>query len=703
MSLRSLFFIIVLSIVSNSVVGDERKKAEMDDIAASVLRGSSIKSISGDEELLMDRNLSQQLNELFIGSDKGCDTGAFAVYAYKNGTPGYVIVTTDDNLPGIVAFSEKEHFQVDKIPSPMLELLKQYSFSLRDNGDSMIMMSCARTNEEEKPEVTPLLGDIAFSQFAPYNDRCPMYNGERAVTGCLATAMAQIMAYYQYPYTMFGENIEYVTEKYSIPVSWDCSATRFDWDNILTTYDSGLAPDYTDPLQTTSQQYMTFTTMMLSIEHNHCIDITHLVSVAQNNISGELQLLLADSQGIFIRPTGKVSVIENLKPKAGWGGTFIKHSIPINIPDGTYRLYLGFRENTADSWSVIQRTVDETNVYDSEREEFYILVTKSGMYYYIENVPFACDYTALQADAVATLCAACGAASRMNYGTDGSSADNHNMGKGLIDYMDYDNKMYILQSGINTDGKWLEGLLQEELDHSRPVYCCTCLADGASHAIVIDGYRYVNDITYFHVNWGWNGDNNGYYLLDNMTTSSGAQYGFQYSLTMGIKPNDNNDIGYTFTAKSVSTTYENKTLVLTVDNLLNSTLTDFCGDIIVYAIDKDGAEYDLNTIEWDSWKSLSGYDKFVKTIVIGSELKEGYYQIVLRCKERGSMVERNVLTPLFPTVYVNGNSASVEHVEIDDIREKEKTMYDLLGRKLQGGYPMNSVVISKGLKYVLTH
>ena len=171
MSLRSLFFIIVLSIVSNPVVGDERKKAEMDDIAASVFRGSSIKSISGDEELLMDRNLSQQLNELFIGSDKGCDTGAFAVYAYKNGTPGYVIVTTDDNLPGIVAFSEKEHFQVDKIPSLMLELLKQYSFSLRDNGDSMIMMSCARTNEEEKPEVTPLLGDIAFSQFAPYNDR----------------------------------------------------------------------------------------------------------------------------------------------------------------------------------------------------------------------------------------------------------------------------------------------------------------------------------------------------------------------------------------------------------------------------------------------------------------------------------------------------------------------------------------------------
>lgn len=704
MSLISLFFIIVLSIVSNPVVGGERKKAEMDAIAVSVLRGSSIKSITGDKELLMDRNLSQQLNELFIGCDKDCDTGAFAVYAYKDGAPGYVIVTTDDRLPGIVAFSEKDHFQVDKIPSSMLVLLKQYSLYLaRDNGGTMIMMGCARTNDEEKPEVTPLLGDIAFSQFAPYNDRCPMYNGERAVTGCLATAMAQIIAYYRYPYTMFGENIEYITEKYSIPVSWDCSATRFDWDNILNTYNSGLVPDYTGPLNTTLQQYMTFTTMMLSNEHNHCIDINHLVSVAQNNISGELQLLLADSLGIFIRPTGNVSVIDNLKPRAGWGSTFIKHSMPISIPDGTYRLYLGFRENTADRWSVIQRTVDETSVYDSEREEFYIPVTKSGMYYYIENAPFTCDYTSLQADAVATLCAACGAASRMNYGTDGSSADNHNMGKGLIDYMDYDNRMYILQSGINTDGKWLERLLQDELNHNRPVYCCTCLADGASHAIVIDGYRYVNNVPYFHVNWGWNGDNNGFYLLDNMTTSSGDQYGFQYSLTMGIKPNDNNDIGYTFTAKSVSASYENKTLVLTVENLLNSTLTDFCGDIIVYAIDKDGVEYGLNTIVWDSWKSLSGYDRFVKTIDVNYGLAEGSYQIVLRCKERGSMVERNVHTPLFPTVYVDGNSASVEHVEIDDIKKTDKTIYNLQGRKIQGGCPVNSVVISKGQKFLLTH
>jgi len=704
MSIRFLFFMFVLSFVSNPVAGGKREKAEMDAIAASVLRGYSTRAVTEDEGLLMDLDMSLQLNGLLKGNSRNCDTEPFAVYTYKKGTPGYVIVTTDDSLPSVIAFSEKEYFQVGRISLAMQIMLKQYNAEYAQINRNLTKRTTkGRSSAEVYPEVAPLLGDIAFSQFSPYNDRCPMYNGERTVTGCLATAMAQIMAYYRYPMVMSGEDIDYVAEKYSIPVSWNCSTTKFDWDNILNTYSAELVSDYTDQLQSTTQQYMTFTAMKPSNEHDHCIDINHLVSFAQNDISGELQLLLADSQGCFIRPTGKVSVIDNLKPKAGWGSTFIRHSIPINIPDGTYRLYLGFREKDSDNWSVIQRAVDETKIYVSEREEFYIPVTKSGMYYYIENLPFACDYTALQADAVATLCAACGAASRMNYGTDGSSANNHNMGKGLIDYMDYDNKMYILQSSINTDEKWLEGLLQEELNQSRPVYCCTCLANGASHALVIDGYRYVNDVPYFHVNWGWNGDNNGYFLLDNMTTSSGNQYGFQYSLTMGIKPNDDNDIGYTFTAKSVSATYENQILTLTVENLLNSTLTDFCGDIIVYAIDKDGVEYDLSAIVWESWKSLSGYDKFVKTIDARHELKEGYYQIVLRCKERGSIVERNVLTPLFPTVYVNGNSAGIEHVEVDSIKKTDKTTYDLQGRKIRGNCPVNSIVISKGRKFVLTH
>ena len=152
---------------------------------------------------------------------------------------------------------------------------------------------------EEGSEVAPLLGDIAFSQFSPYNDKCPLYDGKRTATGCLATAMAQIMAYYRYPQTMIGRNIEYVSEKYSIPISWNSSTTVFDWNNILNTYNADFIPDYPGSISTTAEQYLTFATMQSSTQYYHSFDICQLVSISQEVISGELQLLLADDKGHY--------------------------------------------------------------------------------------------------------------------------------------------------------------------------------------------------------------------------------------------------------------------------------------------------------------------------------------------------------------------------------------------------------------------
>lgn len=44
------------------------------------------------------------------------------------------------------------------------------------------------------------MGDIAWNQLTPYNKMCPKYRGSsQSATGCVATAMAQVMMYYQYP------------------------------------------------------------------------------------------------------------------------------------------------------------------------------------------------------------------------------------------------------------------------------------------------------------------------------------------------------------------------------------------------------------------------------------------------------------------------------------------------------------------------
>lgn len=86
-------------------------------------------------------------------------------------------------------------------------------------------------------EVAPVLGDIAFDQGTPYNNLCPVLNGGRAVTGCVATAMAEVMARYKYPACGTG-NVKYSGGSGGA-VTMNLADYPFDWKNVLPTYKNG--------------------------------------------------------------------------------------------------------------------------------------------------------------------------------------------------------------------------------------------------------------------------------------------------------------------------------------------------------------------------------------------------------------------------------------------------------------------------------
>ena len=82
------------------------------------------------------------------------------------------------------------------------------------------------------------MGGIKWNQDSPYNNLCPIINistSKRAVTGCVATGMAQVMKYYQWPVTGTGSN-SYTTSTKHIPLSLNFSQTTFDWANMTETY-----------------------------------------------------------------------------------------------------------------------------------------------------------------------------------------------------------------------------------------------------------------------------------------------------------------------------------------------------------------------------------------------------------------------------------------------------------------------------------
>ena len=127
-----------------------------------------------------------------------------------------------------------------------------------------------------------------------------------------------------------------------------------------------------------------------------------------------------------------------------------------------------------------------------------------------------------QQNAVADLMLACGVGVHMNYGTDGSGSNSNNVPKVFREYFNYKNTLELHGvEDLNTQGKLVTTLI-EEIGAGRPIYCDGYLQkdgqDDGFHAYVIDGYvtLQVDDklsLPYFHFNFGWGGQRNGWYTI----------------------------------------------------------------------------------------------------------------------------------------------------------------------------------------------
>ncbi len=135
--------------------------------------------------------------------------------------------------------------------------------------------------------------------------------------------------------------------------------------------------------------------------------------------------------------------------------------------------------------------------------------------------------------ALATLMFHCGVAVQMNYDPKGSGAASEVVPYALKTYFNYDNTMQLVDRGNVGDDEIWRAIIKTELEAKRPVYYAGSGTAGG-HAFVCDGYDGSNP-TKFHINWGWNGSNNGYFAIGALTTSNGAFNDFNRIIT-GIKP-----------------------------------------------------------------------------------------------------------------------------------------------------------------------
>ena len=157
------------------------------------------------------------------------------------GYGGFVVVAGDDRLPEVLGYAERGNFSAMQLPPAlqywMHEMNRQIAF-LQEHDDVAVLAPI-----RHETAVEPLM-TTTWDQGAPYNDMCPTYSDQnggeiRCVTGCVATAFAQVMNYHQWPDVGTGSHsyICNVNDKTETELSADFSQSVYQWDLMLDNYD----------------------------------------------------------------------------------------------------------------------------------------------------------------------------------------------------------------------------------------------------------------------------------------------------------------------------------------------------------------------------------------------------------------------------------------------------------------------------------
>lgn len=199
-------------------------------------------------------------------------------------------------------------------------------------------------------------------------------------------------------------------------------------------------------------------------------------------------------------------------------------------------------------------------------------------------------------DAVSTLLYHVGASFESIYGYS-TGATDVSVAPALIRYFNYDKGINYVKRDYYTTQQWNDMLL-EEFNNKRPVAYGGVTRRGEGHFFVLDG---VNADGYWHVNWGWSGAENGYYLLTLLEpgsqgiggSSDGSAFHYAQNMIIGIqKPVEGSESNYNFTVESLasfdSTIGRQESADLEISGVWNDSPNEVMANLGFALIDPEG-------------------------------------------------------------------------------------------------------------------
>jgi hypothetical protein len=140
---------------------------------------------------------SQRVKLMKKGRRTGTPASSVGYYLFNLGeTDGFVIVSGDDRTTAILGYADSGSIHEDDMPDGLRYLLQGYEEQIANIPDEVE----APLQTSSGAPIGPLI-KTNWNQGNPYNNLCPMIDGEHVVTGCVATSMAQVMLYHKCPAT----------------------------------------------------------------------------------------------------------------------------------------------------------------------------------------------------------------------------------------------------------------------------------------------------------------------------------------------------------------------------------------------------------------------------------------------------------------------------------------------------------------------
>lgn len=224
------------------------------------------------------------LRKNVLATDDQTDSAPFYIFSRGEGQ-GFVIVSGDDCLPEVLGYTESGDFVESQMPPALLEMLEGYREIVEQAQEQNAPARIQQRALSGKPNIAPML-TTHWNQGWPYNNLAPERadGGGRSLTGCVATAAAQVVYYWRKDLPRVS-GYDTPTYGYGEPVTMSLpKGTPLKWELMQNSYGGSTPAEMCDAVATL--MYIVGTSTWLTYGSSTSGQISNLV----NTFSGQFGL-----------------------------------------------------------------------------------------------------------------------------------------------------------------------------------------------------------------------------------------------------------------------------------------------------------------------------------------------------------------------------------------------------------------------------